>query len=142
MSSTSDKGPKLGLKRGRKKKKFHLIHKKSHGHSQYIPKLLREKNAQGVFNNGDTKDEGFIDDEGSWVDESRYCKILLIYSLHTQQTFSLTKLEAYADAKLNVPQLRIPVFDRVENIVGKKRKNCWIFSFSANVFQRLLSKGS
>ena len=30
-----------------------------------------------------------------------------------------TKLKAFADDKLNVTKMIIPVFDRVENIVGK-----------------------
>ena len=31
----------------------------------------------------------------------------------------MTKLKAFVDDKINVAQMMIPVFDRVENIVGK-----------------------
>ena len=52
-----------------------------------------------------------------------------------------TKLKAFADDKLNVINMIISVFDRVENIVGKGEIACTSnFSFSHNVFNRLLSQ--
>ena len=52
-----------------------------------------------------------------------------------------TKLKAFADAKLNVTTMIISVSDRVENIVGKGEIACTSnFSFSHNVFKRLLSQ--
>ena len=52
-----------------------------------------------------------------------------------------TKLKAFADDKLNVTKMVISVFDRVENIVGKREITCTSnFSFSHNVFKRLLSQ--
>ena len=51
-----------------------------------------------------------------------------------------TKLKAFADDKLNVTKMIISVFDRVENIVEKGEIACSSnFSFSHNVFKRLLS---
>ena len=53
-----------------------------------------------------------------------------------------TKLKAFADDKLNVTKIIISVFDRVENIVGKGEIACTSnFSFSHNVFNRVLSQG-
>ena len=52
-----------------------------------------------------------------------------------------TKLKAFADDKLNVTKKIISVFDRVENIVGKGEiAGTSNFSFSHNVFKRLLSR--
>ena len=52
-----------------------------------------------------------------------------------------TKLKAFADNKLNVTKVIISVFDRVENVVGKGEIACTSnFSFSLNVFKRLLSQ--
>ena len=52
-----------------------------------------------------------------------------------------TTLKAFADDKLNVTKMVISVFDRVENIVGKGEIACTSnFSFSHNVFKRLLSQ--
>ena len=31
----------------------------------------------------------------------------------------MTKLKAFADDKLNVPEMKISIYDRVENMVGK-----------------------
>ena len=51
-----------------------------------------------------------------------------------------TKLKAFANDK-NVTKMIISVFDRVENIVGKGEIACTSnFSFSHNVFKRLLSQ--
>ena len=53
-----------------------------------------------------------------------------------------SKLKAFADDKLNVTQMIISVFDRVENIVGKGEIACTSnFSFFHNVFKRLVSQG-
>ena len=52
-----------------------------------------------------------------------------------------TKLKAFADDKFNVTKMIISVFDRVENIVGKGEiASTSDFSFSHNVFKRLLSQ--
>ena len=53
-----------------------------------------------------------------------------------------TKLKAFADDKLNVTKIIIiSVFDRVENIMGKGEiPSTSNFSFSHNVFKRLLSQ--
>ena len=52
-----------------------------------------------------------------------------------------TKLKAFADDKLNVTKMIIPVFDIVENIVGKGEIACTSnFSLSQNIFKRLLSQ--
>ena len=51
-----------------------------------------------------------------------------------------TKLKAFADDKLNVTKMIFSAFDRVENIVEKGEIACTSnFSFSRNVFKRLLS---
>ena len=55
--------------------------------------------------------------------------------------FDQTKLNAFGDEKLSVTKIIISVFDREENIVGKGEIACTSnFSFSHNVFKRLLSK--
>ena len=41
----------------------------------------------------------------------------------------VTKLKALADDKLKVAKMRISLFDRVENTVGKGEK-CWLPAFS------------
>ena len=52
-----------------------------------------------------------------------------------------TKLKAFADDKLHVTKMIISVPDRAENIVGKGEIACTSnFSFSYNVFKRLLSQ--
>ena len=52
-----------------------------------------------------------------------------------------TKLKAFADDKLNVTKMIISIFDREENIAGKEEIACASdFSFSCNVFKRLLSQ--
>ena len=59
----------------------------------------------------------------------------------TLQNLDQTKLKAFADDKLNVTKLIISVFDSEENIVGKREIACTSnFSFSHNVFKRLLSQ--
>ena len=42
-----------------------------------------------------------------------------VNSLPNDKTLDVTKLKAFADNKINVGQMMISVFDRVENIVGK-----------------------
>ena len=50
-------------------------------------------------------------------------------------------MKAFVDDKLNVTKMIISVFDRVENIVQKGKIACTSnFSFSHNVFKRLLSQ--
>ena len=39
--------------------------------------------------------------------------------LPNDKILDMTKLKAFADDKINVPQIMISVFDRVEDIVGK-----------------------
>ena len=52
-----------------------------------------------------------------------------------------TKLKALADDNFNETKMVIFVFDRVGNIVGKGEIACTNnFSFSHNVFKRLLSQ--
>ena len=58
-----------------------------------------------------------------------------------QQNFGPDQIETLADHKLNVTKVIIFFFDRVENIVGKEEIVCRSnFSFSHNVFKRLLSQ--
>ena len=40
-------------------------------------------------------------------------------SLPTDKILDMTKLEAFEDDKINVAQMMIPVFDKVETAVGK-----------------------
>ena len=51
---------------------------------------------------------------------------------------ALSKLKAFADDKFNIAKMMISLFDRVENIVGKRRK-CWLPAFSP--FPAMFSKG-
>ena len=61
--------------------------------------------------------------------------------LPDNKIFDWSKLKAFADEKLNVTKMIISVFDSVENIVGKGEIACRSnFSFSHNVFKRLLSQ--
>ena len=62
-------------------------------------------------------------------------------SLQNNKILHQSKLKTFADDKLNVTQMIITVFDRVENIVGKGEVVCTSkFSFSNYVFKRLLSQ--
>lgn len=63
--SNLEHGPKVPGKRGRKKKRFHLIHKKTHSASAQKPEEENGKEQEEGSTNGDTKDEGFIDDDRS-----------------------------------------------------------------------------
>ena len=52
-----------------------------------------------------------------------------------------TKLKAFTDDKLSVTKMIVSVFDRVENIAGKREIACTSnFSFYHNVFKMLLSQ--
>ena len=53
---------KVPGKRGRKRKRFHLIHKKSHSTK---PEDENGNEADDGSTNGDARDEGFIDDDRS-----------------------------------------------------------------------------
>ena len=56
-------------------------------------------------------------------------------TLPNNKMLDWSKLEACADNNLYVAQMMIYVFDRVENIVGKKKMLVTsIFSFPYNVF--------
>ena len=69
-----------------------------------------------------------------------YHNIHLLNPFPHDKILDQTKLRAFADDKLNVTKMTIYVFDRVENIVGKGEIACTSnFSFSYNVFKRLLS---
>ena len=62
-------------------------------------------------------------------------------TIPTRQNLDQNKLKAFADDKLNVTKMIVPAFDRVENIVGEGEIACTSnFSFSHNVFRRLLSQ--
>ena len=66
---------------------------------------------------------------------------LFVSPLTDDKISDQTKLKAFAFDKLNVTKMIISVFDRVENIVGKGEIACRSnFSFSHNVFKRLLSQ--
>ena len=45
--------------------------------------------------------------------------LILINSLPNNKIWDMTKLKAFADCKLNVVEMKISVYDRVENTVGK-----------------------
>ena len=69
-----------------------------------------------------------------------YSNLSIINPFLHDTVIDQTKLKAFADNKLNVTKMIISVFDRVENIVGKGEIACTSnFSFSHNVFKRLLS---
>ena len=64
-------------------------------------------------------------------------------SLPNDKILDVTKLKAFADDKINLAQMMISVIPIVENMVGKGAKMLVtsIFSFSHNVFKRILSWG-
>ena len=69
------------------------------------------------------------------------CTKVFINSFPHDKILDQTNLKAFADDKLNVTKLIISVFDKVENIVEKGEIACTSnFSFSHNVFKRLLSQ--
>ena len=71
--------------------------------------------------------------------------MVLINSLLSDKILDWFKLKAFADDKIKVPVLKMMIFvfdnDKTENIVGKGENATSIFSFSHNVFKRLLSQG-
>ena len=63
-------------------------------------------------------------------------------SLPNDKILDRFKLNAYADDEINVAEKLEFVFGRVEKIVGKgENAGISIFSFSHNVFKRLLLRG-
>ena len=50
---------------------------------------------------------------------------MMFNSLPNDKIVDVTKLKAFADDKINVAQMMIYVFDRVENIEQKGEK-CWL----------------
>ena len=66
-----------------------------------------------------------------------YLQPTQLNSLPNDKSLTLTKLKAFADIKFNVAKMMIAIFDRVENIVGKKRK-CWLPAFFS--FPSMFSK--
>ena len=79
-----------------------------------------------------------------------YDNFYLLTPSHTIPTFNplpddkildQTEVKSFADDKLSVIKTIISVFERVENIMGKGEIACASnFSFSHNVFKRLLSQ--
>ena len=67
----------------------------------------------------------------------------VVNSLPNKKIWALSKLTALADNKFNSAEMLISLFDRVENIVGKRENTAVnsIFPFSLIVFKRLLSQG-
>ena len=64
----------------------------------------------------------------------------LLNPFPNDKSSDVTKLKAFAEDKIEVVKVKISVFDRVENTVGKRRK-CWLPAFSPfpySVFQSLL----
>ena len=59
-------------------------------------------------------------------------------SLQNEKILDVTKLKAFADDKINVAEMMIPVFSRVKKHCGKRRK-CWLPAFSP--FPTMFSKG-
>ena len=81
-----------------------------------------------------------------WLQQSRLKFLssdMRANSLSNDKILEVTKFKAFADDKLNVPKMIISVFGKLENIEGKGKKMLVtsIFSFSHNVFKRLLSWG-
>ena len=69
-----------------------------------------------------------------WINQM----LFMVNSLPNDKILDMTKLKAFTDNKINVAQIMISVFDRVENIVEKRRK-CWLTAFSP--FTTMFSKG-
>ena len=61
-----------------------------------------------------------------------------INSLPNDNFLDRTKLKAFAYNKSNLAKMMISVFDRTENIGGKRRE-CWLPAFSP--FSSMFSKG-
>ena len=73
-----------------------------------------------------------------------FCNPTHLNSLPNNKFLDWTKFKVLAEDVFRVAKMMIIVFDRDENIAGKRRKMLItiIFSFSHNVFKRLLSRGS
>ena len=77
------------------------------------------------------------------VVKSHLCSALsFLNSLPNNKVLDWSKLKALADDKINVTEKLNFVLGKVENIVGKgENAGTSIFSFSYNVFKRLLIQG-
>ena len=83
------------------------------------------------------------------LEESKICRLVMDYIncngiilVHDDKILDKSKLKAFADNNIISAKMMIFVSDRVENIVGKgKMLVTSIFSFSHNVFKRILSLG-
>ena len=61
----------------------------------------------------------------------------IINSLANDNVLAVTKLKAFADDKFNIGKMKISLFDRVENIVGKgENAGYQHFFLFPNVFSR------
>ena len=79
-------------------------------------------------------------EEENEMSEERY--FFFFNSLPNSRIFDWSKLKGFADNKSNMAQVIAILFDRVENIVGKEKMLVTsIFSFSHNVFKKLLPQG-
>ena len=59
-------------------------------------------------------------------------------SLPNDKIWAFTKLKAFADDRFNVAKITISLFDRVENMMGKRENTgTSIFSFSPSCFRKL-----
>ena len=58
--------------------------------------------------------------------------------LPNDKTLDVSKLIAFADDKINIAEMMISIFDRVEKHCEKIRK-CWLSAFSS--FSSMFSKG-
>ena len=69
--------------------------------------------------------------------------LLFFNPIPNDKILNQSKLKAFADSKMNLTKKLKFAFEKVENIVGKKEKMLVtsIFSFSNNVFKRLLTQG-
>ena len=66
-------------------------------------------------------------------------------SLPKDKILDVTRLKAFADDEINVPQMMISVFDRVENIVGKGENSGYqhfLLFFFPQCFQKASFLGS
>ena len=62
----------------------------------------------------------------------------VINLLPNDKILGVTKLKAFADAKLNVARMMISLLERVENT--RKKRKCWLPAFSP--FRTVFLKGS
>ena len=67
--------------------------------------------------------------------------VYIVNPLPNNKILDVTKLKAFADDKLNIDEMMISLFDRVETLREKEEMLITsIFSFSHSVFQRLCGK--